>query len=147
MAKLEDVLDECLSRLRSGEATLEACIASYPEHADELRRLVTVANQVERGQNIHLSAAFKARLRAQVITYANAHPHKRAFFGWWDNILSIRLAFSRALNFALGAVVIVLFFPATPFTRGNWPVNRCCGYLIPIPSTLSCGWQNAEYKT
>ena len=37
----EDSLNDCLDRMQRGE-TLEACLARYPEHADDLRALLQV---------------------------------------------------------------------------------------------------------
>ena len=37
--EFDDILNECLERLISGE-TIEACLAAYPEHADELEPLL-----------------------------------------------------------------------------------------------------------
>ncbi|MBI1886069.1 MAG: hypothetical protein HYS09_07150 [Chloroflexi bacterium] len=41
------ILDECLAALAQG-LPLEACLARYPRHADELRPLLSVAQQVRR---------------------------------------------------------------------------------------------------
>ena len=45
---LDHVLDESLTLLREGRATLEECLARYPEHAAELRPLLGLALQVHR---------------------------------------------------------------------------------------------------
>ena len=34
---IADLLDQCLTRIERGEATVESCLAAYPEHAAELR--------------------------------------------------------------------------------------------------------------
>ncbi|MDK1046203.1 MAG: DUF5667 domain-containing protein [Anaerolineales bacterium] len=44
MSKMEpDVLDRCLLRIQSGQATLEECLIDNPEHAQELEALLRVA--------------------------------------------------------------------------------------------------------
>jgi hypothetical protein len=44
--KIDIVLDDCLVQLRAG-ATAEDCLARYPEHAEALRPLLTLAMQVQ----------------------------------------------------------------------------------------------------
>jgi len=39
------ILDQCLSSIQSGEATFEACLAQYPEHAEILEPLLRMAIQ------------------------------------------------------------------------------------------------------
>ncbi len=43
--KFETVLDECLDRIQAG-ATVEACLARFPEHAEALRPLLRMASAV-----------------------------------------------------------------------------------------------------
>lgn len=40
---LADILDECIDRLAAGES-VEDCVARYPQHADELRGLLTTGS-------------------------------------------------------------------------------------------------------
>jgi len=46
--QLSDVLDECLALMADGQATLEECLARYPQHAAELRPLLEVALRINR---------------------------------------------------------------------------------------------------
>jgi len=46
--QLSDVLDECLALMVDGQATLEECLARYPQHAAELRPLLEVALRINR---------------------------------------------------------------------------------------------------
>jgi hypothetical protein len=43
--RFEDLLDECLDMLRAG-ASVDDCVAPYPEHADELRQQLAVAQSL-----------------------------------------------------------------------------------------------------
>jgi len=74
MTNLEHALEDCLTRLASGKARLEDCLAGYPEHAEELRRLLTAAAQVERGRAVSSPPDFKARTRARLVAHMAAHP-------------------------------------------------------------------------
>jgi Domain of unknown function (DUF5667) len=44
-ASVEEILDRCLTRIAKGGATVEACLAEYPELADELQPLLEMALQ------------------------------------------------------------------------------------------------------
>ena len=43
--ELDSILDDCLDRLRRGEG-LESCLATYPDHAEELQSLLIVATDM-----------------------------------------------------------------------------------------------------
>ncbi len=45
--RLDDIFNECYERVRSGE-TIESVLASYPEHTDELERLLRTAFDIGR---------------------------------------------------------------------------------------------------
>ena len=81
MSNLERALEDCLARLASGEARLEDCLALYPEHASELRRLLMAVAQLERGRSVRAAAGFKARTRAQLRVHMTAHPRGRSVVG------------------------------------------------------------------
>ncbi|MFN8456104.1 MAG: hypothetical protein U0401_15790 [Anaerolineae bacterium] len=113
MSELEFALEDCLNRLADGEATLEECLARYPQHAVQLHRLLATASRLEAGRAIHPAPAFRTRTRAQLMTHMRTHPRRR---GWvWANPFSQRLgfAFSSTLRVATSLTVIAAFFFAT----------------------------------
>lgn len=114
MPKLENILDECVARLASGEATLGDCLTRYPEHADELRRLLTAATWLEVGREVRPAPIFKARARAQLLAHMKAKPRKQNS-GIWAALLSFRFypALSRSLNVAVGLAAILILFLST----------------------------------
>ncbi|MBE7472151.1 MAG: hypothetical protein DPW09_35495 [Anaerolineae bacterium] len=95
MNKLEQILEESLARLASGEANLEECLSRYPEHAAELRPLLTAATTLERGQEIHPTPTFKSRTRAELMAHMRTHPRQTPVKTWTP-------LFSRGFGFALG---------------------------------------------
>ena len=114
MSRLEQVLEDCLDQLINGEATLEDCLALYPEHAAELRRLWATAGKLEQGRRVQPSPIFRARARARLRAHMNAHPRGRSA-RWWSNLMFSRLplAFGRALSVASTLAVMLCLFLAT----------------------------------
>jgi Tol biopolymer transport system component len=114
MGKLEQALENCLTMLANSQATLEDCLASYPEHADELRRLLTTVGYLEQSRAVQPSPMFKARTRAKLIAYASTHPPGRMAGRWAHTLLlQLGLVFGRAFNLALSIAAILLLFLMT----------------------------------
>ncbi|MBE7550436.1 MAG: PD40 domain-containing protein [Anaerolineales bacterium] len=114
MSKLEEILDDCLARLASGEATPEECLALYPEHAAELRPLLALPSRLEQGRLVQPSPAFKRRTRAQLAAYMHSHPRQKPTRSWpalWPS--GFGSAFGRAFNFAFGAAATLLLVLGT----------------------------------
>ncbi|MFA5367986.1 MAG: beta-propeller domain-containing protein, partial [Dehalococcoidia bacterium] len=67
---IEKILDECIDRMSAGES-LEACLASYPEHAGELRLLLLAASGIRNTEMPAVSkearSAAKLRLNAALV--------------------------------------------------------------------------------
>ncbi len=97
MSKLEQILEESLARLANGEASLEECLSRYPEHAAELRPLLTAATLLERGQEVRPTTTFKSRTRAELMAHMRTHPRQTPARPWTP-------LFSRGFGFALGQV-------------------------------------------
>ena len=64
---LANILDVCLEDIQSGAATIEDCLARYPEHAPELEPLLEMAVFLERAAPPKPAPAFKAALRRQLM--------------------------------------------------------------------------------
>ena len=60
--EFENILDQCLERLVTGE-TIEQCLLSYPEQALELEPLLRTAQAAREASAILPRADFKARAR------------------------------------------------------------------------------------
>ena len=61
-SEIENILDDCLDRLVSGE-TLEQCLQRYPEQAAQLEPLLQMAQAVRKASAILPRSEFKARAR------------------------------------------------------------------------------------
>ncbi len=61
---IEQILDECLELIRNNQATIQECLAKYPECADELEPLLEMALSIEELPDIKPSQEFKERTRS-----------------------------------------------------------------------------------
>ncbi|MDE3090214.1 MAG: hypothetical protein KGJ80_12600 [Chloroflexota bacterium] len=77
MSDLERVWEDCLEKIEQGGATRDDCLARYPQHAAELRRMFAAADALARGNQLRPSAAFQAEARARLIEHMRAHPRAR----------------------------------------------------------------------
>ena len=64
--QFNNILDECLERLLTGQETVEQCLQRYPEHATELEPLLRTATIMKKAVDVEPSADFRARARYQL---------------------------------------------------------------------------------
>ena len=57
----DNILDECLERLLVKGETIEECLASYPQQADELKPLLQIALAAKKATAIQPHPEFRAR--------------------------------------------------------------------------------------
>lgn len=72
--EIADLLDQCLTRIERGEATVESCLAAHPEHAAELRPVLMTAAAVRSVDIPDPAASAQARIRARVLAAAAPRP-------------------------------------------------------------------------
>jgi hypothetical protein len=113
MDSLEQALEECLSQLTSGEKTLEECLASYPEHAGELRRLLVVVGHLERGRVVQPSPVFRNQTRAKLIAHVNANSRRRAVRSWPNFLAGFRLAVGRTFGLVFNVAAMLMLLGVT----------------------------------
>ena len=94
--EFNNILDECLERLLVRGETMEQCLASYPEQADELEPLLQTALATKKALAIQPRPEFKARARYQLGSALGEVKPKRGFFslGWqprWAMAVSVVL--------------------------------------------------------
>ncbi len=63
---IQEALDRSLEELHSGGATVEECLAEYPQYARELAPLLRTASRLEATDGVRPTRAFKSRLRKQL---------------------------------------------------------------------------------
>jgi hypothetical protein len=64
--QFNNILNECLERLLTGQETVEQCLQRYPEFAAELEPLLRTAVMMNKAADVKPSAEFRARARYQM---------------------------------------------------------------------------------
>ncbi len=66
--ELANIFEECLERVLAGGETIEQCLASFPEHAAELKPLLQTALAAKETLEIAPRPEFRERARYQILT-------------------------------------------------------------------------------
>jgi len=107
---LETILDTCLNQIENGDSNIDGCLASYPEHAAELKPLLSAATRLTRAREVVPDPSYKLRTRSQLNVYMQQHPQrKRLSPVFW--------------RFTVGLVTVMLLFIAsgTAFAQSAVP--------------------------
>ena len=64
--QFDNILNECLERLITGQETVEQCLQRYPEYSAELEPLLRTAALMDKAVDVKPSADFRARARYQM---------------------------------------------------------------------------------
>jgi hypothetical protein len=112
-----ETLSRCLQAIESGQATVESCIAAYPEFV-ELRQLLGAVNVVQELPRPLLPQAHKLALRAQTLTSyrASAAAKRRVPLARKPLRLMPRWALGA---FALSLAVLLLFVGGRGLVRAS----------------------------
>jgi hypothetical protein len=113
MTEFERALQECLHDLEQGHSSLDECLLRYPKHAQQLEPILLTSAYLQRGREARPSAAFKARVRSNLVKQMYAHPRKPAR----SNFMLMRLAVS------LAAVLLTSLVAGTAYAQGVLPGN------------------------
>jgi hypothetical protein len=74
---LETILDICLYQIEKGEASVDECLARYPEHASQLRPLLHAAAKLSRARDVVPDPSYRTRARAELNTYMRQNPQRK----------------------------------------------------------------------
>lgn len=135
MVDLEEALDDCLARIAANLATAEECLAIYPEHADELRRLLAAARQLERGHAVRPGPNFKARNRTRLLVHMRETPRRarRSLFFQGGFRSAVGLAALALVLMAIGTGAAQAALPGDPLYGWKRASERAWRALAPDP--------------
>ncbi|MBN2118609.1 MAG: hypothetical protein JW730_18695 [Anaerolineales bacterium] len=108
--ELETILDTCLYQIEEGESNIEACLARYPDHTEELKPLLMAAARLARAREVVPDSSYKARARTQLNVYMQQHPQRR-------RVSPVLLRFSIALM----TVLLLFVASGTAFAQTALP--------------------------
>ena len=104
--EFNNILDECLERLLVKGETIEQCLVSYPEQADELEPLLQTALAAKKALAIQPRPEFKAKARYQFgSALQEVKPKRRLFFLGWQPRWAMAVAVVLILLLAGGGTV------------------------------------------
>ena len=94
--KFNNILDECLEQLLVKGETIEQCLQSHPEQADELEPLLHIALAAKKASVIQPRPEFRAKARYQFRSALREIEPKRRYslFGWqsrWATVVTVVL--------------------------------------------------------
>jgi hypothetical protein len=64
--QFDNILNECLEKLITGQETVEQCLQRYPQYAAELEPLLRTATMVNKAVDVKPSAEFRAKARYEM---------------------------------------------------------------------------------
>ncbi|MFH1775165.1 MAG: DUF5667 domain-containing protein [Chloroflexota bacterium] len=143
--RFDNILDECLGQLLSGERSVEECLEGYPVEAAELEPLLRVATVTRQVLAITPRAEFRARARYQFHEALQEADDKRShrFFRWQSRWATAVAAIVAILVIGSGTVAAAgNSMPDTPL----YPVKLAAEQvqLTLTPSSLGKAELNAK---
>jgi hypothetical protein len=74
---LETILDTCLYQIEEGQASIDECLARYPEHAAQLQPLLKAATKLVRAREVVPDPSYRMRARSQLNIYMQQNPQRK----------------------------------------------------------------------
>lgn len=106
--KLDNILNECLERVLLAGESVEECLQSYPDYAEELRPLLDTVLSARQVSDIEPRAEFKSRARYefQQALREKAEKKSRGWFSWqpaWSAVVASIVTFILVSGVTVGA--------------------------------------------
>jgi hypothetical protein len=122
MKGFQQILEECLTGLSSGTATLDECLALYSDHAEQLRPLLQTAFFLNRERDVMPLPTFSAFARSALIQYALSHPRRQP--------RGLALSWRTAMTLAM--LVVALLVTGTAYAQSA------------LPGDIDYGWKRTS---
>jgi hypothetical protein len=124
MTEFEKVLGECLYDLERGASNVDECLSRHPQYARELEPILLASTYLERVGEVHVSDAFKARVRARLMQEMQAHPHTSGL-----KPAAARSTFMfRRLAVSFAVVLLALLVTGTAYAQRTLPGDAFYGW-------------------
>ena len=106
--KLDNILNECLERVLLAGESVEECLQSYPDYAEELRPLLDTVLSARQVSDIEPRAEFKSRARYefQQALREKTAKQSRGWFNWqpaWSAVVASIVTFVLVSGVTVGA--------------------------------------------
>jgi hypothetical protein len=118
MAEFDLVLDECITLVVGGRASVEDCLARHPAQAEQLKPLLERAAGFAAGRRVEPGSGYRARARADLYAYMRSHPRRpgpAAAAPFWKVAVS------------LAALALFLLATTTAFAQNAMPGGELYG--------------------
>jgi hypothetical protein len=120
MNNFDEILEQSLDQIASGESTIEEILARNPMEASELEPYLRSAELLKRGRGVTPSPFFAARLRSNLMQQIEAtRPPVRRFPFFFQRM---------ALN--VGVLLLMMAFVSTAFAQVSLPGDSLYGLKL-----------------
>ena len=120
MNNFDEILEQSLDKIASGESTVEEVLARNPSDASELEPYLRSAEQITRGRSVTPSPLFAARLRSDLIRKIEATPRPARRLPFFFHRM--------ALN--VGVLFLMFAFVSTAFAQAALPGESLYGLKL-----------------
>lgn len=76
MTSFQYILEECLTALSTDTATVDECLARYPQYAEQLKPLLGTIRYLKLGRSVKPSLAFKSYSRVHLTQHLHFNPRR-----------------------------------------------------------------------
>ncbi len=124
----DKILDECIDRINRGQS-VEACLADYPDYAEQLEPLLRTMTQTQAVYSFAPSASAKMAARQRFNAVLEGLEQKR-----WEKQSFFTRVFARPAVWATVAAVLVLLIGGFFGLRSVlYPTDTVPTYVSPVP--------------
>lgn len=120
MNDIDEILEECLDKIASGESTLEECLARNPQDAAQLEPYLRSVERLQRGKSVSPSPFFAARLRSELMQKTRATPRPARGFP----------VFFQRMALNMGVLLLMFALVTTAFAQVSLPGESLYGLKL-----------------
>lgn len=114
MKSFQYILEECLTALSNDTATVDECLALYPQYAEQLKPLLGTVRYLKLGRSVKPSLAFKSYSRVHLTQHLHFNP-RRSQWGQFFWRITTTIAVLMATLLVTGTVHAQTVLPGDNF--------------------------------